>query len=234
MTLRRRLGVLATAVSGLLAAGLLLSAPAFAWHATLSDVHTRCPSNPHPGQTRVSFTIAPSPAGHSGTINVSYSIDGGASQDVPASGLLNQEGKPQSTFGPDDESLDLHFFVPSPTEEGSQITVTVGVTFNDLPANEQQPPEVSKTVDLVVCTATEATTSTTATTATTVITPTTVVASSTTAAGGALGETTTTAGGGSLPFTGSNAMPMLIAALALVLGGGGLLVASRIRGRQAE
>jgi hypothetical protein len=39
---------------------------------------------------------------------------------------------------------------------------------------------------------------------------------------------------GGLPFTGSNPLPMLIGALVLVLGGGGLLLAGRLRGRQVK
>jgi hypothetical protein len=228
MTLRRRLGVLAAAVSGLLAAGLLLTTPAFAWDSQLSDVHTRCPSNPHPDQTRVSFTLTPFHGHKDGSVEVAYQVNGGDVQKLPEGGLLNQQGKPQSTFTKDDVSLDLHFLVPSPDTEGT-IHLIVTTVFNDLPEGEKVPVAEAD-AKLVVCKSTEATTSTTPTT---VITPTTVVASSTTAAGGVLGETTTTAGGGSLPFTGANAMPMLIAALALVLGGGGLLIASRIRGRHA-
>jgi WD40 repeat protein len=229
MTLRRRVGVLATAVSGLLAAALLLSAPAFAWNSQLSDVHSRCPSNPHPDQTRVSFTVTPFQGHEDGSVSVAYSINGGDKQQVPEGGLFNQAGQKQNTFTKDDVSLDLHFFVPSPDTEGT-IHLWVTTTFNDLPEGERVPVAEAET-KLVVCKSTQATTSTTPTT---VITPTTVVASSTTEAGGALGETTTTAGGGSLPFTGANAMPMLIAALTLVLGGGGLLIASRIRGGHAK
>ena len=46
--------------------------------------------------------------------------------------------------------------------------------------------------------------------------------------------TTTTAGGGQLPFTGSSSLPMLIAALVMVVGGLAALFAARIRGRQAR
>jgi hypothetical protein len=46
--------------------------------------------------------------------------------------------------------------------------------------------------------------------------------------------TTTTVAPGKLPFTGTNAMPILIAGLVLVAGGGAALAASRIRSRQAK
>jgi hypothetical protein len=193
-------------------------------------VHTRCPSNPQPDQTRVSFTVTPFQGQKDGSVSVSYTINGGDKQQVPEGGLLNQAGKKQNTFTADDVSLDLHFFVPSPDAEGS-IHLFVATTFNDLPEGERVPVAEAET-RLVICKSAQATTTTTTTTP--VLTPTTVVSSSNgEAGGGALGATTTT-GGGSLPFTGANAMPTLIAALALVLGGGGLLLASRIRGRRAE
>jgi hypothetical protein len=249
MTFRRRLGVLATAVSGLLAAALLLSAPAFAWSSQLSDVHSRCPSNPHPDQTRVSFTLTPFEGHKDGSVSVTYSIDGGDKQQVPEGGLFNQAGQKQNTFTEADESLKLHFFVPSHDTEG-RIHLFVATAFSDLPEGERVPVAEAD-VKLVVCKTAETTTTTspTSTTPTTVITPTTVVASSTTvnapttvvasptteSGGGALGATTTTpASRASLPFTGTNAMPMVVAALVLVLGGGGLLIASRVRGRHAK
>jgi hypothetical protein len=43
---------------------------------------------------------------------------------------------------------------------------------------------------------------------------------------------TTVAPGGQLPFTGTNAMPILIAGLVLVAGGAAAVIASRMRGRQ--
>ena len=46
--------------------------------------------------------------------------------------------------------------------------------------------------------------------------------------------TTTTTGSGQLPFTGTNAMPMLIAGLVLVAGGAVAVLASRRRSRQAK
>jgi hypothetical protein len=238
MTFCRRLGVLATAVSGLLAAALLLSAPAFAWSSELSEVHSRCPSNPHPDQTHVSFTLTPFQGHEGGSVSVAYSIDGGDKQQVPEGGLFNQAGKKQNTFTADDESLKLHFFVPSPDTEGSRIHLFVTTNFINLPEGETAPVKEAD-VKLVVCKTAETTTttSTTSPTPTTEITPTTVVASSTTeSAVGALGVTTTTtpASGGSLPFTGANAMPILVTALALVLGGGGLLIATRFRGRHAK
>jgi hypothetical protein len=45
---------------------------------------------------------------------------------------------------------------------------------------------------------------------------------------------TTTMAPGNLPFTGTNAMPILIAGLVLVAGGAAALIASRMRGRQAK
>jgi hypothetical protein len=226
MTFRRRLGVLATVASGLLVAGLLLSAPAFAWDTTISGLHTRCPSNPHPDQTRVAFDVKLFQKGHSGSFEVFYKIDEGDSTAVPSSGLLDDTGKPHSTFGPDDEFLHLHFLVPSPTEEGHTISIKVVTHFDD---SKETPVSKAGPVKLEVCTGEGGGTTTTTTTEAPATT-----AAPTTTAGAIGGVTTSSSGGGSLPFTGSNPVPMLIGALVLLLGGGSLLLAGRLRARQVK
>ena len=47
-------------------------------------------------------------------------------------------------------------------------------------------------------------------------------------------QTPTTVVAASLPFTGANSFPILIAALVLVMGGAALLLASRLRGGRAR
>jgi hypothetical protein len=46
--------------------------------------------------------------------------------------------------------------------------------------------------------------------------------------------TTTVEGSGALPFTGTNAMPMLVAGLVLVAGGAAAVLGSRLRGRATK
>jgi hypothetical protein len=46
-------------------------------------------------------------------------------------------------------------------------------------------------------------------------------------------HTTTSVGGGQLPFTGSGSLPLLIAALVMVIGGAASVLAARVRGRRA-
>lgn len=242
MTFRRRLGVLAAVVSGLLVAGLLLSAPAFAWSADIVRLEASCP----PGSTDnlVSGTVKLEPSDDSGRIEVWYRIGG--------TGDFTRDGT--ETFNPGQQLVDFHFSVPGPDEINTQIAVKTVTFFDSLPKGETPPEDLAYT-NLENCNPGETTTTTEAPTTTvppTTEAPTTTVAPPTTEAptstneapgttaapttiGGALGgETTTTAGSGNLPFTGANAAPMLIAALVLVLGGGGLVLANRIRSRHAK
>jgi len=59
-------------------------------------------------------------------------------------------------------------------------------------------------------------------------------AAPTTTTGAIGGVITSNNSGGRLPRTGSNPVPMLIGALVLILGGGGLLLAGRLRARQVK
>ncbi len=77
-------------------------------------------------------------------------------------------------------------------------------------------------------------TTTTTTTETTETTATTAPPASTEAPSSSVGPTSSTEASSALPFTGSNALPMLIAALVMVVGGLAAVYAGRIRGRHAK
>jgi hypothetical protein len=220
MTFRRRLGVLATAVSGLLAAGLLLSAPAFAWSADITRLEVSCP--PGSDTNLVVGTVTLNPSDDSGRIEVWYRIG--------ETGDFTRDGT--ETFNPGQQLVDFHFSVPSPDTENVQIAVKTVTFFDSLPENEA-PPEDVRYANLEKCKGEETTPTqpTTPPTQPTQPPETTPTAAPTTAA---LGKAATTVAANKLPFTGSNAVPMLIAALVLVVGGGGLLFASRFRSRQAK
>jgi hypothetical protein len=238
MTFRRRLGVLGTVASGLLVAGLLLSAPAFAWSAEITRLEAACP----PGSDKdvVTGSVTLSLQNEAGHVVVVYSTTGDSGPFV--AGAVR-------TFTAGQTIVDFDF--PVAADEG-KVWVQAMAHFE---TSTDAPTTKVETVDLEKCKGEETTTTTTEAPTTTVPptteAPTTTVAPPTTeaptstneapgttatptTAGGALGgETTTTAGSGNLPFTGSNAAPMLIAAMALVLGGGGLVLANRIRSRHA-
>jgi hypothetical protein len=241
MRFRRRLGVLATAVSGLLAAGLLLSAPAFAWSAEITRLEASCPQGSE--NPRVDGTVKLTDVTGTGRIEV-FARAGESGEFTKVAG---------NTFSDGQSQVDFNFSVPG-IESDTTITVFADVFFDE--STEKVKAE-EKTIDLKPCKGEETTTTTTPTTTPPTTAPPTTAppttappttGSPTTAppttgapttappsSGGAIGgQTSTTAGGGSLPFTGSNAIPMLIAALVLVAGGGGLLVAGRIRARRAK
>jgi hypothetical protein len=220
MTFRRRLGVLATAVSGLLVAGLLLSAPALAWDTKIQDLQAECP--PGSDQPQVSFTLELFESGHTGHVDAFYTVgDSKEANDIPS-----QE------FGKDDKSIEFSFSVPNPDQD-TTITVYTKTSFDD---SEEQPTSKA-TADLATCEAQGTTTTTEAPTSTeaptTTAPPSTAPPSTAPPTTEALGKAATTVGE-SLPGTGTNSMPLLIVALVLVVGGGGLLFASRLRARHAK
>jgi LPXTG-motif cell wall-anchored protein len=221
MTFRRRLGVLATAVSGLLVAGLLLSAPALAWDTKIQDLQAECP--PGSEQPQVSFTLELFESGHTGHVDAFYTVgDSKEANDIPS-----QE------FGKDDKSIEFSFSVPNPDQD-TTITVYTKTSFDD----SQEQPTSKATADLATCEAQGTTTTTEAPTSTeaptTTVLPSTAPPSTAPPTTEALGKAATTVGASKLPRTGANSMPLLIAALVLVIGGGGLLFASRVRARHAK
>jgi hypothetical protein len=214
MKIQGRLGVLATAVSGLLLAGLLFSAPAFAWHGTITNLNATCPAGSD--KNVVSFWVSLSDKGRTGFVEAHVSVGG------------EQVGQETKTFGADDEAVRFEFEVPGPENDDTVVTVHVKTVF--INGDKKEVSESEKSTKLEKCKKEETTT----TTETTETTATTAPPSSTEAPSSSLGETSTTEAGGALPFTGSNSLPMLIAALVMVIGGLAAVYAGRIRGRHAK
>jgi LPXTG-motif cell wall-anchored protein len=232
MKVRRRLGVLTTAVSGLLAAGLLFSAPAFAWDTDLTDVSTSCP--PDSEQSRVDFTLKLFEKGHSGHIEVAFKTDKGDWQKVPDDSLFNEADEADSSFGPDDLELKLHFPVSSPGDEGSNIKLHTTTFFDD----SEEAPESFGESELKQCAPQESSSSSSSSSTSTTEAPSSTEASSSTEAPSSIGAPRTSVvamvpSAPRLPRTGSSTVPMLIAALFMIAGGGAILLAARVRGRQA-
>src|SRR5262245_24041255 len=214
MTFRRRLGVLATAVSGLLVAAWLLSAPALAWDTDIKNLQAECPpGSDHP---QVEFALELFDSGHSGHVQAWYTIgDSQEATDIPG-----------QDFGPSDKSIQFSFSVPNPDED-TTLTVHTRTSFED----SQEVPESQATVDLTKC---EGEGTTTTTVAPTTAPPTTGPPTTAPPTTAPLGKPATTGGASGLPRTGANSVPLLIAALVLVAGGGGLLFAARVRARHAK
>jgi LPXTG-motif cell wall-anchored protein len=218
MTFRRRLGVLATAVSGLLVAGLLLSAPALAWNTEIKNLQAECP--PGSDQPQVQFVLKLFDSGHSGHVQAWYTIG----DSVEATNIPGQD------FGTADESLTFSFSVPNPDAD-TTITVHTKTVFDD----SQETPESNATADLTKCKGEESTATTVPTTAPpSTASPTTGPPTTGPPTTAPLGKAATTVGTSNLPRTGANSLPLLIAALVLVVGGGGLLLAARVRAKHAR
>jgi LPXTG-motif cell wall-anchored protein len=217
MKIRRRLGFLAIAVSALLAAGLLFSAPAFAWHADITDLHAVCP--PGSDENQVEFVLELFEKGHTGHVEADYTIGG------------ETTALPNKDLGPDDQSLSFEFSVPGPENDETAITVHTKTFFDD----SEHTPESEASATLEKCQNQETTPTTTPTPSTEAQTPpvgapapapSTEAPNTTAAAAKAESE---------LPGTGSsNTLPMLIVGLVMLVGGGAALFTARIRGRHAK
>jgi LPXTG-motif cell wall-anchored protein len=227
MKIRGRLGILATAVSGLLAAGLLFSAPAFAWDTEIQHLEAKCP--PGSDKNVVSFVLKLFEEGHKGTVEANVSVGGE---------IVGQETR---SFDEEDQFLEFEFEVPGPENDHTVVQVHTMTTFED----SKETPESKASTTLEKCQKEESTTTTQAPTTTEAPTstaaPTTTVAapSSTEAAApttaGAPSTTLAAIGAESLPKTGSNStLPLLLVAIVLVVGGAAALFATRIRGRHAK
>ncbi len=213
MRIRHRLAILATAVSGLLAAGLLLSAPAFAWDSQLTDVSTSCP--PGSEKPRVELTMKFDTA-RSGHVQAAFKIG----DDV-------QKVDEELSFNDVDQAT-FQFSVPNPSEDTS-IKVFTTTFFDDskFDDSKEEPIVRKKEAELKKCVS-EGSSSSSST--------------STTEAPSGTGSPTTAAPSTSeveqpkqkLPDTGASAVPMLIAALVMVIGGGVAVYATRIRGRHVK
>ena len=230
MKIRRRLGVFATALAGLLAAGLLFSAPAFAWDTELKNLSASCPEGSD--QPRVDFTLKLFESGHEGHVKAAFKI-GDSHELQKVDELLDENGEAGGSFGKDASELNLHFFVDNPSED-TTITVFVKTVFNDLPEGEKPPVSKAET-DLSKCVPPESSSSSSSSTSTTEIEqPAPAAPSSTEAPAAVAAPSTSEAEEAGLPKTGSSAMPMLVAALVLLTVGGAALFASRVRGRHAR
>jgi hypothetical protein len=214
MKIRGRLGVLATAVSGLLLAGLLFSAPAFAWHGAITSLTATCPAGSD--KNVISLWVGLSDKGRTGFVEADVSVGG------------EQVAHDTKNFAADDEAVHFEFEVPGPENDSTEAIVHVKTVFKN--GDQEETSKDEKSVTLEKCQKEESTT----TTETTDTTPTTAPPSSSEAPSSSLGETTTSEAGGALPFTGSNSLPMLIAALVMVIGGLAAVYAGRIRGRHAK
>ncbi len=213
MKIRGRLVVLATAVSGMLVVGLLFSAPAFAWKGSITSVSATCPEGSD--KNVISLWVGLSEKGLTGSIEADVSVGG------------EQVGHDTKNFAADDGSVHFEFVVPGPENDTTKAIVHVKTVFSSGEENE-----VTKDVDLEKCKKEETTTTTT--TETTETTATTAPPASTEAPSSSVGPTSSTEASSALPFTGSNALPMLIAALVMVVGGLAAVYAGRIRGRHAK
>ncbi|HZD68681.1 MAG TPA: hypothetical protein VFA45_07125 [Actinomycetes bacterium] len=208
MKIRRRLGVLATAVSGLLAAGLLLSAPAFAWTTQIEELHAICP--PGSDQNQVEFVLKLFDDKHKGKVEADYAIEDETTR------------LPTRSFDRGEQFLEFEFSVPGPDNDHTVIRVHTKTFFKD----SEETPESRAWTKLEKCKKEETTTTTTIptpTSTTEIVQPAPTTAAPSTAAARA-----------QLPFTGSNSLPILIAALVMVVGGLAALLATRVRGRHAK
>ena len=209
MTTRRRLGAGAAVALGAALLVAVLVAPALAWGSSVSLEQLSCLG----GQERVHYRIQAFEPGHTATVHVSYSLNGGPEVKLP-DGAFGQGQFPNIVAG--------IFKLPGDT------TGTVKVTAKVDWENGQHSSDWA-TLTLKACeTPSSSTTTTTGVPATT---------ATTTPTGGSLpgSSVATTSAQGQLPFTGASTTPLLVAGIGLL--GGGLLVllaSRRGTGRQAR
>jgi hypothetical protein len=126
-------------------------------------------------------------------------------------------------FGPGDHTLTVRLpdcadfivdfvgFKPEPEPSGQQALMSQARSEAVQTLSEGEPPPEDGLLDEVTGTTTNCPTQTTSS-----------------------NVPTTTSGEGQLPFTGTNALPLLIAGLVLVVGGAAAVLTSRMRSRQAK
>ena len=224
MRTRLRLGAVAAVGLGALLLATVLASPALAWHSNVT-VNARCLD----GQVRVHYTVQAWEKGHEATVDVSYELDGE---------VVELESD-DHFFAPKHNQFSGHFDLPAGTTGTITFTAVAhwkgGEKSSDTGSDELPPAdkceESTTTTSEATTTTMEATTTTEAPTTTTQpeVGPSSTLAPTTTAA--AVGAvTSTTAGGGQLPFTGASSGPMLLAGLALIVGGALVLLVSRSKG----
>ena len=219
MRTRLRLGAAAAVGLGALLLTTVLAAPALAWHANVT-VNARCLD----GQVRVHYRVEAWEKGHEATVAVTYELNG----------KVTPLESDEHYFGPQHNQFSGHFDLPAGTTGTITFTAVAswdsGETSTD--SGSDQLPPADKCAG---ATSTSAPTTLPPTTAppTTVpgplptVAPSSSLATTTTDDTAVGAATSTTAGGGQLPFTGASSAPMLLAGIALVAGGGLLLLASR-------
>jgi hypothetical protein len=221
MRTRLRLGAAASVGLGALLLATVLASPALAWHSNVT-VNARCLD----GQVRVHYTVEAWEKGHEATVDVSYELNG----------KVVELESDDHFFAPKHNQFSGHFDLPAGTTGTITFTAVAHWKGGEKSSNtgsDDLPPadkcEESTTTSMETTTTMEATTTTEAPTTTQEVAPSTTLAPTTTQA--AAGQVTSTTGGeGQLPFTGASPGPMLLAGLALVVGGAVVLLVSRSKG----
>jgi LPXTG-motif cell wall-anchored protein len=224
MRTRLRLGAAAAVGLGVLLLATVLASPALAWHTDVS-VDADC----FEGHVRATYTVTSWKTGEAADVDVSYTVNGGEEKDLPPGKFTDTissfEGfvdLPAGTTGEIEVFATAHW-------KGDDSTTNSGT--DELPAADECKEETTTTSEDTTTTSEETTTTsedTTSTAPSSSVAPTTSTPEAPTTTDG-VGAPTTTAGG-QLPFTGAgSSQPMLLAGIALVVGGGLFLLVSRER-----
>jgi hypothetical protein len=211
MRTRLRLGAAAAVGLGALLLATVLASPALAWHSNVT-VNARCLD----GQVRVHYTVEAWEKGHEATVDVSYELNG----------KVVELESDDHFFAPKHNQFSGHFDLPAGTTGTITFTAVAHWKGGEKSSNtgSDDLPPADKCEEATTTTTEASTTSTTQEVA-----PSSSLATTTTQA--AVGATTsTTSGEGQLPFTGASSGPMLLAGLALVVGGALVLLVSRSKG----
>jgi hypothetical protein len=225
MRTRLRLGAAGAVGLGALLLATVLASPALAWHSNVT-VNARCLD----GQVRVHYTVEAWEKDHEATVDVSYELNG----------KVIELKSDDHFFGPKHNQFSGHFDLPAGTTGTITFTAVAHWKGGEKSSNtgsDDLPPadkcEEATTTSEATTTTVEATTTTEAPSTTTTqpeVAPSSSQATTTTTEAAVGAVTSTTAGGGQLPFTGASSGPMLLAGLALVVGGAVVLLVSRSKG----
>jgi hypothetical protein len=228
MRTRLRLGAAAAIGLGALLLATVLASPALAWHTDVS-VDADC----FEGHVRATYTVTSWKEGEEATVDVSYTVNGGEEKELPSGEFTKDissfEGfvdLPAGTTGEIEVFATAHW-------KGDDSTTNSGT--DDLPAADECDKETTTTHEETTTTHEETTTTHEETTTTheettTTSEETTSTAPEETTTTVAVGAATSTTAGGQLPFTGAgSSQPMLLAGIALVVGGALFLLVTRER-----
>jgi hypothetical protein len=211
MRTRLRLGAAGAVGLGALLLATVLASPALAWHSNVT-VNARCLD----GQVRVHYTVEAWEKDHEATVDVSYELNG----------KVVELESDDHFFAPKHNQFSGHFDLPAGTTGTITFTAVAHWKGGEKSSNtgSDDLPPADKCEEATTTTTEASTTSTTQEVA-----PSSSLATTTTQT--AVGATTsTTSGEGQLPFTGASSGPMLLAGLALVVGGALVLLVSRSKG----